>query len=198
METPEVERAHHQHTGRQWLDVVLGVSAVSISFISLFLAIANGHAMERLVQSNSWPFVQVGTSNVQQDGTPHISFVIANKGVGPARVEMLQVIFDGTPMKGPRTLLNALLSRTTTPYHPQIITSTVVRTVLAAKENLTFFDIKPEDLSASDYAAIDVGVQKLEFRTCYCSVFDECWVAESRKASPSKVKECPVSQTAFL
>jgi hypothetical protein len=43
METPEIE---HHHTGRPWLDVPLGVSAVSISFISLFLAIANGRAME--------------------------------------------------------------------------------------------------------------------------------------------------------
>jgi hypothetical protein len=55
METPEFEHSHHHRTGRPWLDVLLGVSAVSISFISLFLAIANGRAMERLVQSNSWP-----------------------------------------------------------------------------------------------------------------------------------------------
>jgi uncharacterized membrane protein len=50
MEGPEVEHAHHHHTGRSWLDLILGVSAVSISFISLFLAIHNGNAMERLVQ----------------------------------------------------------------------------------------------------------------------------------------------------
>src|ERR1700679_2317158 len=78
MESPEVEHAHHRHTGRPGLDVLLGVSAVSISFISLFLAIANGRAMERLVQSNSWPFIQIGISDVEPDSTPHIRLFIVN------------------------------------------------------------------------------------------------------------------------
>src|ERR1700723_3060895 len=80
MESPEVEPSHHRHTGRPWLDVLLGVSAVSISFISLFLAIANGRAMERLVQSNSWPFIQIDSSDVEPDSTPHIRLFIVNKG----------------------------------------------------------------------------------------------------------------------
>jgi hypothetical protein len=102
METPEFEHSHHHRTGRPWLDVLLGVSAVSISFISLFLAIANGRAMERLVQSNSWPFIQIGTSDVEPDSTPHIRFFIVNKGVGPARIESLEVTYNGTPMNSPR------------------------------------------------------------------------------------------------
>jgi hypothetical protein len=198
METPEVEHQHRHHTGRPWLDLVLGISAVSISFISLFLAIANGRAMERLVQSNSWPFVQMGTSNVDPDGAPHVRFDIANKGVGPARIETLEVTYNGTPINKPRALLDSMLGRVTAPSHPHIILSSVVRNVLAAKEHITFFDVKPEDLSAEDYAAIDVGLQKLEFLACYCSVFDECWMTDSRKRQPEKVKQCPASQNAFM
>src|ERR1700729_270779 len=104
MESPEVEHSHHRHTGRPWLDLLLGVSAVSISFISLFLAIANGRAMERLVQANSWPFVFVGASNVELDGTPHVRLLIGNKGVGPARIETLDVLYQGTSVNGPRAL----------------------------------------------------------------------------------------------
>ena len=48
VESPEIEH-HHHHTGRPGVDLLLGVAAVAISFISLFLAIANGRAMERLV-----------------------------------------------------------------------------------------------------------------------------------------------------
>jgi hypothetical protein len=74
MESPEVEQLHHPHTGRQWVDLLLGISAVSISFISLFLAIHNGKAMERLVEANSWPYVQITFSSLNSDGTPHIHF----------------------------------------------------------------------------------------------------------------------------
>jgi hypothetical protein len=84
MENSEVEHLRHHHTGRQWVDLLLGISAVSISFISLFLALHNGKAMEQLVQANSWPFVQITFSTVHLDGTPHIHLDIANKGVGPS------------------------------------------------------------------------------------------------------------------
>jgi hypothetical protein len=198
METPEVEHQHHHPTGRPWLDLLLGVSAVSISFISLFLAIANGRAMERLVQSNSWPFVQMNYSNVESDGTPHFRLDIVNKGVGPARVETLEVTYNGMPMNSPRAMLNALLGRTTVSPHPRIIISSVAHGVLAAKERISFFDVKPEDLSAQDYAAIDAGLQKLDLLACYCSVFDECWLTGSHKSQPAKVKQCPASQNAFM
>jgi hypothetical protein len=198
METPEIEPSHRHHTGRPWLDVLLGVSAVSISFISLFLAIANGRAMERLVQSNSWPFIQIGTSDVEPDSTPHIRFFIVNKGVGPARIESLEVTYNGTPMNSPRGLLDAILGRTTVPAHPHLIVSSIAHNVLAAKENVSFFDVKAEDLSAEDYAAMDRGLQKIGFLACYCSVFDECWIADSSKTQPSKVKQCSASRHVFL
>ena len=195
METPEVVHPPHHHTGRPWLDVVLGVSAVSISFISLFLAIANGRAMERLVQSNSWPFVQISFSNAESDGAPHVRFEIVNKGVGPARIETLEATYDGTPITSARAMLNAILGRATVPPHARILLSTVVHGVLAAKERISFVDVKPEDLSAEDYATIEVALPKLNFLACYCSVFDECWIADSRGSQPSKVKQCPASQT---
>jgi hypothetical protein len=196
VETPELEH-HHHHTGRPWLDLLLGVSAVSVSFISLFLAIANGRAMERLVQSNSWPFVEMGVSDTQSDGTLHFQLLIANKGVGPARIEMLEVAYNGKSMSSPREMLNAMLNRTTVPSHPRIIASNIVHGVLAAKELLYYVDFKPEDFSAEDYAAIYAGWQKLTFLVCYCSVFDECWIADSHKTRPAKVKECPPSTSTF-
>jgi hypothetical protein len=110
VETPEVERPHHHHTSRPWLDLLLGV---------------------------------------------------------------------------------------TVPSHPHVILSSVVHNVLAAKEHILFFDVKPEDLTSEDYAAIDIGLKKIEFRACYCAVFDECWMTDSRKTQPAKVKQCPASQNAF-
>jgi hypothetical protein len=198
MEKPEIEPSHRHHTGRPWLDLLLGVSAVSISFISLFLAVANGRAMERLVQSNSWPFIQIGSSDVESDSTPHIRLFIVNKGVGPARIETLEVTYNGVPMSSPRALLNAMLGRTTVPPHPRMVVSSIVHNVLTAKEQISFVDVKPDDLSAEDYAAMDRGLRSVSFLACYCSVFDECWLADSRKTQPSKVKQCPASQNVFL
>ena len=197
MEGPEVEHAHHHHTGRQWVDLVLGVSAVAISFISLFLAIHNGEAMERLVQANSWPSVQIIFSTLNQDATPHIHVDIANKGVGPARIESLEVSYNGKPVSNPRAMLNAMLNRTTAPPHPRIQTATITHSVLAAKEQITFVDFKVEEYNADDYAVMGVAVQKVNFRACYCSVFDECWLADASKPRSATVKQCPALTSTF-
>jgi len=196
VEVQEVEHAHH-HTGRSRLDVILGVSAVAISFISLFLAIHNGNAMERLVEANSWPSVQTTFSTLNPDATPHIHLDIANKGVGPARIDSLEVTYNGAPLGDGRAVLNAMLGRTTVPPHPRIQTSTITHAVVAAKETISFIDFKPEEYSAEDYEAMRMGVQKLNFRTCYCSVFDECWITDSSKPRAAKVKECPAAVSAF-
>jgi len=192
VEEPELEALHRHHTGHSWLDLILGISAVLISFISLFLAIHNGRAMERLVEANSWPFVEIYHSNTNLDGTPHMHLDIANKGVGPASIESLELRYDGRVMSDPRALLNAMLNRTTVPSHPRRLTSDVVHTVLAAKEQMTFIDFSPvQDYSAEDYAAIDTGFHKLTVVACYCSVFTECWVVDTSKTRPEKVGSCP-------
>jgi hypothetical protein len=179
------------------LDLILGVSAVTISFISLFLAIHNGNAMERLVEANSWPSVQVTFSTLNQDSTPHVHFDIANKGVGPARIESLDVTYNGAHLGDGRAVLNAMLGRTTVPPRPRVQTSTITHAVMAAKETITFIDFKPEEYSAEDYEAMRLGASKVIFRTCYCSVFDECWMADTSASRPSKVKECPAAASEF-
>jgi hypothetical protein len=192
MENLDVERVHAHHTGRGWLDLVLGISAVFISFVSLFLAIENGRAMERLVQANSWPSVQFTFSTANDDGTTHVHFDIANKGIGPARIESLEMSYKGASVKDARALLNAMLNRTTLPRQPVIGVSDIVSQVLASKESIRYIDFIPGDFSPEDNAVLRETAPKANFRACYCSVFDECWMADTTKVRPTKVKACPV------
>lgn len=82
-------------------------------------------------------------------------------------------------------------------HPPHHHTGRPVLDLVLGVSRISFVDVKPEDLSAEDYAKIDVALPKLNFLACYCSVFDECWIADSRKTEPSKVKQCPASQNAF-
>ncbi len=109
---PEVEHHHHHRTGRGWLDVTLAVSAVFISLISLFLAIQHGRVMEKMVEASTWAFVTVDFSNADPTTfTPHTRLSVTNKGVGPAKIESLEVFYRGIPQPGPRALVNAILKR---------------------------------------------------------------------------------------
>ncbi len=195
---PETEHHHHHQTGHRWLDITLGVSAVFISLMSLFLAIQHGRVMERMVEASTWAFVTVDFSTAEYDYTPHVRLLVESKGVGPAQIESLEVFYNGVAQTGGQALLNSILKPTDPSRHREIIQADVIGTVLSAKEELNFLDFNVKNFTPGEYATITSEVPKLTFRVCYCSVLDECSVLESAKSlQPVAVKACSVPKTPF-
>lgn len=197
---PETEHHHHHHTGHKWLDVVLAVSAVFISLMSLFLAIQHGRVMERMVEANTWPYVMVIYSTANRDGTPHTTIQIENKGVGPAKIESLELFYNQVAQPNPQALLKAMLKPVDPGHHFPVLQSDVIDLVLAAREEIPFVDIHPENFTPAEYATLRQEVPKVHFRVCYCSVFDECSVLDTQVV-PTRavaVKSCPVPKVQFL
>jgi hypothetical protein len=197
---PDVETRHHHRTGRAWVDVVLGVSAVAISLTSLLLAVGNGNAMQRLVQANSWPFVSLSVSNRNEAGDKLLRLVAQNKGVGPARVQTLEVFYDGKPMSGPRTLIHAILGPAANDLHIPFDTSAIVGEVLSSKELAYLLTVKDKSISPEILEKLSNETKNIGFRTCYCSVFDECWISDRTGATlspPQAVKSCPAPETPY-
>jgi len=196
---PDGEHHHHRHTGHRWLDVVLGVSAVTISLMSLFLAIQHGRVMEKMVEASTWPSMMVGYSTGNPDGTRHITIWATNKGVGPARLDSLEVFHEGVAQSDPQGLLKAILKPTDPSRHFPVIESDVLDNVFAPKDWVNFVDLDPKSYDQDDYARIQHALSGLQFRVCYCSVFEECWALDTRK-SPRAVatKACAVPPKMFL
>jgi hypothetical protein len=195
---PDVEHHHHHHTGHRWLDVTLGVSAVFISLMSLLLAIQHGNAMEKMVEVTSWPYVMAEYSNANADGSPRFAMWVINKGVGPAKIESIEIFYDGVAQPGAKQLVRAMLKIDDPNRKIGHISSGVVASVLSAREQVNLFDILPGQLSPEEYLALHRESVKLEARVCYCSVFDECWMKdEHKRRTPESVKACPVPKTMF-
>jgi hypothetical protein len=195
---PELENHHHHHTGHRWLDVTLAVSAIMISMISLFLAIQHGRAMERMVEATTWPYVMVDSSTANLDGTPHITLRISNKGVGPARIASVEVFFQDAALTDPEMLLRTVLQSPDPTRRWPLLQSDVIDSVLSAKEAVNLVDLDARNFTSEEYARIGGALEKMTFRTCYCSVFDECWMLDTRKAArAAAVKACPVPRVQF-
>ena len=89
---------HEPHkTGHHLFDLVVSTCALLISGISIYMAYHTGHSMEKLVHSNSWPFLQMGSGNAGDDGKLAIGFSVVNAGTGPARVHTFEFRVDGRP-----------------------------------------------------------------------------------------------------
>jgi hypothetical protein len=194
---PETEHHHHHHTGRKWLDVTLGVTAVFISLVSLFLAIQHGRVMEKMVAASTWPYVMVRFSTSNPDGSPHVRLEVANKGVGPAKVESLEVFYHDTAQPGGEALLQAIL-KPSDKRHLPFLQSDVVNSVMAANDHVDIVDVQAANFTPQETEALRAAMAELSFRVCYCSVFDECSVLDTRKQiRPEPVNECTFPETPF-
>ncbi|MGM9480091.1 hypothetical protein ACS5PN_02755 [Roseateles sp. NT4] len=199
MEEPEVHSHHHGgHSGHRWFDITASVCAMVVSFASLYLAIHHGHVMQEMAEANarmvtatSWPQVSYSTSNTDVTGQfTRLRFSLTNKGVGPARIEGMEVSYEGKPVQSVQDLLKTCCSTGGKPSGLAWRLSTANGEILRPGEEKDFLQL---DKSANEelWARVNDLPGKVTVKACYCSVFDECWVTDSRAKKAAKVKACP-------
>ncbi len=208
MDSPEVH-AHAGHTGHRWLDIGLGLTAMFVSVVTLFVAIEHGRTMERMadanmrmVEANSWPFVDFSTHNLDRDGVPDVRLVLTNEGVGPARIETFELWWRGKPISSPSELLKqCCLPDSGQPGNPAIGLGLASPRILRAGEHVDFLSLSMTPADKEMFRKFNFERDFIRTRVCYCSVFDECWLKEGgddllRKGQnklihPQPVKTCP-------
>ena len=122
------------------------------------------------------------------------SLNVANFGVGPAKVESLEVFCKGGAVRNARELAELCCLQSTVPTREQTLeTSIVMGTVLRASEVRHIIEIPEDTHNSSLTARLHDALGSIVMRACYCSVFDECWLTDLRTLHPPRVRECPVS-----
>lgn len=201
-ESPEARK-----TGHRWVDLFVAFSALFISALSIFMGQQTGNSMEKLVHANSWPFLQLNSGNATEDGgTGQLAFGVENSGTGPARVHDFYFLVDGERVRGANYLYSLL--RTCCEEELQAataraggnqldavgteITSTVSSRFLATGEDVTAIRWPRTEANAALWNMVDQARQtgRITMRACYCSVFDECWIASSDSFPPAAVDRC--------
>ncbi len=173
--------------------ITIGHLAIGLPtlFVSLALAYATyvqAEATHKMQQSSVWPYVSYGTSNIA-DGKPDITMTLANDGMGPARLMTFEARYGGKPMASGRELLRACCGAdrgSRTSYQ----TSQANNVVLRPGDSLNVLLLPKDSSSAEVYTRFERERWKVEVRSCFCSIFDECWEANNRARQPVKVEQC--------
>ncbi|HZO21156.1 MAG TPA: hypothetical protein VFB37_01545 [Steroidobacteraceae bacterium] len=201
--TAEHHTAHHR-TGNPRLDLILGLSAMFVSVVSLGVAIQHGHAMDRLVAANSWPFLMYTTANRDSQGHERISLTLMNQGVGPARIETFEAWWQNQPVTSALDLLTRCCGldsdtgdRAAPMPHGTVSLGAVAPLVLRPGDSQTFLTLDRSEANAEIWQRLNAARIQIKMRACYCSVFDECWVSDLQHTNAQRAKSCPAVKVPF-
>lgn len=190
---------------RSSLDLLVAFAALATSISSIWLALAQGDDMQRLVQAQSWPSVgfHSGNSTVDEASRERVrslGFTLVNQGVGPARVRWMEITVDGEPVRNTSSLMlrAARLPDGAQLDRREVYTSGVPGRVMRAGEEITFLRWHHADEREPVWSSLDKArFGRMVIRTCYCSVFDECWISHSEQPDPQRVEQCPAVPVPF-
>lgn len=204
----EHESHHHHHphgTGVRWLDIILGVAATIVSLVSLWLGLHSAHSMEKLVAANSFPYLELMRSTGSQVPMPDgkrtrqaVEYQLVNNGIGPARIEWVEMRFKGKPVRDLDELMNACCTGWTADDVRNLnkrggINGALVR----AGGAVTMFSwVEPVESNTS-FAVLHRQMDEVTWSACYCSVFDECSVRTHSSEKPESVKRCVAPAVSF-
>ena len=198
---------------RHWAESALAIGAVIIAAVSLWVAYDTERtnrelvASERqLVAANSWPFVQVAENDQAPGGGPGMTLLMYNGGIGPAKVETFELFWKDEPKRNPHDLLRSCCAQPgQTPGAAAVDpsfdavsggTSSTAGQVLRPGQMLSFLFFDRTEKNGPVLDALRSGLSNISIRYCYCSAFDECWVAidrfgKPRDLHPPRVPVCP-------
>ena len=193
---------------RHWAESALSIFAVIIAAISLWIAIDTERTNRQLVAEAAWPFVEIYTSGGSDSQRP-LSLNITNAGVGPAKVETLELFWQGKPYRTSQELLKdccdykSARSNQSPAEDSPLATSEVAGTVLRAGDTVSLVRYLLTSDNTATWQALRSQRSKISFRLCYCSVFNACWLTELRALSeeqnlnPPSVNNCPRPEVAY-
>lgn len=189
------------------LEFAVAIAALVTSVTSIWLSLSQGDEMARLVQAQSWPYLEYVSSNTGDNGAPVIDIMVRNAGVGPAKVESFAITYEGKPVKGWAQLIAACCVPEGTPRDKidlptltdnRMISGKLISRVLRASDSLTLLHLPKTDANAPLWTKLDDARFKLQLSICYCSVFDECWTSDLRGTTQQPVKTCPADPIPYV
>jgi len=166
---------------------LLSVIGVFIAVVALYAALSESAAVRQQTAAAVWPFVQLSIQDSDSGDTAEFMVSFKNAGVGPAKMRTVRVIIEGQPV---RDWADAV-ARQGGHGIEAVSRNFISNRVLSPGESVDAFHTNDPGLARKFQAAMSNPANYMSF--CYCSIFNECWVADSRKdlQDPEPVNACP-------
>ena len=182
-----LSRTEHHIVRLTFWQTILSVAGILVAVLALWAALTESAAVRQQTAAAVWPFVQLTIDNFDTGDMAGFSVAFTNAGVGPAKVKDVRLTIGDKPVPNWRALISILGADEDAALRRNFISDRVLR----PDETVELFATTDMELARRLITAIEDPDNYVAF--CYCSIFDECWLADSRKdlQAPEPVAMCP-------
>ncbi len=173
-------------TRRSQIAQFSSVLALAISFLALAVGAYQTRLMQEQARASVWPYVTIGKNEDAVPGREAFTWRADNNGVGPAKIQSVQVFLDDKPYRNWQDIFAQLAPGQE--FHGG--TSSLNGIVLPPSLNreTTIEMVKPDTPERAK--VFQAAQQRIRIEVCYCSVYDECWIARALKPENEPVPRC--------
>lgn len=166
---------------------VLSVAGVVIAIAALYAALTESAEVRRQTAAAVWPFMQLTVADYDTGDAADFSLKFTNSGVGPARMQAVRLLVDGKPVTGLAQLAARMGGAGTDGFRRNFVSKRVFR----PDETVEMIGTADPALARRLQAVYANPRNAITY--CYCSIFDACWIADSRQdlQKPAAVERCP-------
>ena len=177
----------------RWFHIAVAASMVISAIGALVATLGTGRAMERLVRANSFPLV-VFSQSLRNNSAENIvlSLGLSSKGVGPARIDTLEIWVDGRPVSSVSELAGEFSRMNGGDGNSlKLRGDSVIGSIVAQNDEREFLNLELGGGERLVQSAVSF-LSGTRSRTCYCSVLEECFVVDDRitPVRPQPVQHC--------
>jgi len=180
------------------VEILITLPTLIISVALAYFSFVQADASRKMQRTETWPYVSYGTDNSSPEVKNEISFSLSNDGVGPALLKEVEFLYDRRPMRDPIEFIQHCCAVAAKAAAKNLtFTTDRVDGVLRPGEKRKFIRLAQTEQNKPLWNKLNEERWKVVTRSCYCSIFDDCWVFDSRTEQPSEVKNCPTDWTKF-
>lgn len=177
------------------VQTVIAVTGLFVACVALYAGLTEADAVRKQQQASVWPRLTIATSTGDFDAFTSgeaerfFKIIFINSGIGPARIRAIRVAVDGMPQKNWPSTIEAVTGSSGMEYAQSTISGAVVR----PGETYPALALRSDDAALMRENIRRDGSLRIAIDACYCSVFDDCWMATFGPGpfrEPEPVKSC--------
>lgn len=172
------------------LGVVLALIAVLISVCTMVISLVETSIMQKQQQAMTesakatvWPYVTTLMSTGMDNDEIQFKVVVENKGVGPALINKMEVLYDDKPIK--KSLIDAIRKHCPDAKVTNVFSNSIQNMVMSPGEIKLIASV---NIREADFMKFAQFTEKVNINYCYSNIYGDIW--KSTDSTPVESKVC--------